>query len=66
MTAVGAEVPVIADGDLLATLTPLWSDEDGVRASLAGCGALDDLSGSQMLALADALCQVAALPPPTR
>ncbi|MFS3127474.1 hypothetical protein ACLM5J_03620 [Nocardioides sp. Bht2] len=64
MTAVGAEVPVIAGGEVLATLTPMWSDEDGVRTSLAGYGALDDLSAAQMRTLADALCQVADMPGP--
>ncbi|MQW74833.1 hypothetical protein GHK92_03020 [Nocardioides sp. dk4132] len=72
-TAVGAPVPVIGDGDIFATLSPIWSDEDGVRVSIdwardiyAGITALEDLSSGQALALADALREAASTSPPER
>ena len=74
-TAVGAEVPVIADGDLFATVSPIWSDVDGVRVSIDwqhvpggeisfGVSALGDMSPDAARALADVLRQVAGTPPP--
>jgi hypothetical protein len=71
-TAVGTPVPVIADGDLFAAVSPVWSDEDGVRVSVDwqrelfdGITRLEDMSAAQAVALADALRDVAATPPPS-
>ncbi len=62
-TAVGAPVPVIADGALFAQVTPVWSDDDGVRVSV-DWQTDDALSGPRAVALADALRQVADTAPP--
>ncbi len=58
-TAIGPVVPVTAEGQLIATLTALWSDVDGVRVSLDYQDGLEDLSGLQARALADTLQEVA-------
>jgi len=69
-TAVGSPLPVVADGDLFATVSPIWSDEDGVRVSIdwqkdpvIGT-ALSDMSIHQARALADVLTHLADTPPP--
>ncbi|GAB6857633.1 hypothetical protein [Microbacterium xylanilyticum] len=63
-TAIGPVVPVTAEGQLIATLTALWSDVDGVRVSLDYQDGLEDLSGLQARALADTLQEVAGMQPP--
>jgi len=71
-TAVGAPVPVIADGELFATVSAIWSDEDGVRVSVDwqrelvdGVTVLGDLSIVQARSLAEVLHTVAAVEPPS-
>jgi len=62
--AVGPVVPVMAEGVLIATLSTLWDDVEGLQVHLADDGSLDALSGAQALALADALREVAGIEPP--
>jgi hypothetical protein len=62
-TATGQPVPVTADGQLVATLTPLWAAGEGVRVDLDYTLG-DALTERQALALSDALRQVASIPGP--
>lgn len=62
---------VVADGDVLATVSGIWSDVDGVRVSIDwaadvfnGITALEDMSAAQATALADVLRGVAGMSPP--
>ncbi|WP_460529330.1 hypothetical protein [Humibacter ginsengiterrae] len=61
-TAAGQPVVVVADGVLVAALTPLWDDETGIRGSLDWLA--DDLSESGLRALAAALAELADAAPP--
>jgi len=63
-TSIGPTVPVFAEGVLIASVTALWGDEEGVRVSVDYQDGLEDLSGAQALALAGALREVAAMEPP--
>lgn len=63
-TAVGPTVPVVVEGQLVATLCVLWDDELGVQVQVADDERLDALSGVQALALADALREAARMMPP--
>lgn len=63
-TAVGPTLPVVADGQLVTVLAALWSDVDGVRVQMADDATLDNLSGAQARALAQALVEAASLEPP--
>lgn len=58
-TATGPTTPVLADGELIASVTPLWADDSGVRVSVDWQAGLDDLSASQACALAAALLRAA-------
>ncbi len=64
-TAKGRSVPVTADGDVFAVLTPIWADTDGVRVSIDWQAGTDDMSAAQALALAEALRTVAGVPGPS-
>lgn len=64
-TSTGPTVPVLAEGQLIATLSALRDDVEGLQVHLADDGRLDALSGAQSLALAEALREVAGLQPPT-
>ena len=64
-TAVGMSIPVTADGDVFAVLTPIWSTADGVRVSIDWQASPDDMPAAQALALAEALRMVAGVPGPS-
>lgn len=63
-TATADVVPVIAEGHLVATLEPIWSDEDGVRVSVFDDGQLRDLSRADWDVLRAAMDELFALQPP--
>ena len=63
-TATAPDVPVIADGALVATLTPMWSDVDGVRVAMTYADGTEDMNAAQATALSDALREVAGMAPP--
>jgi hypothetical protein len=58
-TGVGASLPVTADGDLIAVLTPIWSDAEGLRLSIDWNKSPDDMSADEALSLAEALRMIA-------
>lgn len=61
-TAVADMIPVIAGGDLIAEILPIWSDADGVRVTTLW--AAECMSAGQAHTLADLLRQVAEMPGP--
>lgn len=70
-TAHGAAEPVVVDGEVIAAVAPIWSDEDGVRVSIDwqrhvfdGITALGDLSPEAARVLAEVLTAAANVPPP--
>lgn len=63
-TATGPTIAVAADGALVATLTALWDDVEGVRVSVDWQAYLGDLSAAQARSLAAALVELAAVEPP--
>lgn len=67
-TATSEPLPVIADGELFAVVSMIWSDVDGVRVHLGWCdGArIEDLGVEHASALAEALLAVKTIEPPAR
>jgi hypothetical protein len=62
-TAVGAVMPVVIDGRLIASGTPLWDDERGVGLSI-DCADIEDITAAEVHAFAASLHQLADMPGP--